>query len=50
MKKLELAIRVPECRGDCGGLEIKMDNCRGPRKSLLDFVIRQFQPIFGTAE
>jgi hypothetical protein len=31
-------------------VKIKLANCRGSRKSLLDFVIRQFQLIFGTAE
>jgi hypothetical protein len=36
--------------GDCGAHEIKLDNCRDDGKSLLDFVIRQFQLIFGTAE
>jgi len=35
---------------DCGAHEIKLDNCRDDGKSLLDFVIRQFQLIFGTAE
>jgi hypothetical protein len=45
----EAAIRAAECRGDCGAREIKMDNSRGSSKSLLDFVIRQFHLIFGTA-
>jgi hypothetical protein len=35
---------------NCGAHEIKLDNCRDDGKSLLDFVIRQFQLIFGTAE
>jgi hypothetical protein len=29
---------------------LKMDNCRGSSKSLLDYVIRQVHLIFGTAE
>jgi hypothetical protein len=35
---------------DCGARDIKMDNCGGSSKCLLDFVIRQFHLIFGTAE
>ncbi len=47
---LDVAIRAAERPEDCGAREIKMDNCWGSSKSLLDFVIRQFQLIFGTAE
>ncbi len=35
---------------NCGARKITLDNCRGSSKSLVDFVIRQFQRIFGTAE
>ena len=47
---LDVAIRAAERPEDCGAREIKMDNCWGSSKSLLDFVIRQSQLIFGTAE
>jgi hypothetical protein len=50
VKKLESAIRAAERPEDGGGREIRMDNCPGSSKSLLDFVIRQFQLNFGTAE
>jgi len=48
--ELESAICAAEPPEDCGAGEIKMDNCRGLSKSLLDYVIRQFHLIFGTAE
>ena len=48
--ELESVIRAAERRGDYGAHEIKMDNCRESSKCLLDFVIRKFHFIFGTAE
>ena len=48
--ELESVIRAAERPEDGGAREIKLDNCRGSSKSLLDFVIRQFHLIFGTAE
>jgi hypothetical protein len=48
--ELKSAIRAAERPQDCGGRKIKMDNCRASSKSPLDFVIRQFQLIFGTAD
>jgi hypothetical protein len=36
--ELEPAIRAAERPEDCGARDIKMDNCRGSGKSLLDFV------------
>jgi len=48
--ELESAIRAAERPEDCEARDTKMDNCRGSSKSLLDFVIRQFQLVFSTAE
>jgi hypothetical protein len=48
--ELESVIRVAERAQDCGAREITLDNCRGSSKSPLDYVIRQFHLIFGTAE
>jgi hypothetical protein len=48
--ELESAILAAEPPEDCGARKIKLDNCRDDGKSLLDFVIRQFERIFGTAE
>jgi hypothetical protein len=48
--ELESVIRAAERPEDCGGHEITLDNGRGSSKCLLDFVIRQFHLIFGTAE
>ena len=49
--ELESAIRATAERPeDFGARKITLDNCRGSNKCLLDFVIRQFQLIFGTAE
>jgi DNA-binding transcriptional LysR family regulator len=48
--ELESTIRAAERPEDGGAREITLDNCRGQSKSLLDYVIRQFHLIFGTAE
>jgi hypothetical protein len=48
--ELESAIRAAERPEDCGARDIKMDNSRRSSTSLLDYVIRQFHLIFGTAE
>ena len=47
--ELESAVGAAERSEDCGARKITLDNCCGSSKSLLDFVIRQFQLIFGTA-
>ena len=47
---LEAAIRAVERPEDRGGREIKLDKLSRRSKNLLDFVIRQFHLIFGTAE
>jgi len=48
--ELESTIHAAERPEDRGAREITLDNGRGSSKSLLDFVIRQFQLIFGTAQ
>ena len=48
--ELDIAIRAAERPEDGGVRKIKMDNCRGSTKCLLDYVIRRFHLIFGTAE
>jgi hypothetical protein len=48
--ELEAAIRAAERPADCGGRDIKIDNCRISSKSLLDLRHPTFQRIFGRAE
>jgi hypothetical protein len=48
--ELESVIRAAGRPEDCGAREIKFDNCCRAGTNLLDYVIRQFHLIFGTAE
>ena len=48
--ELESVILTAERPEDCGAREITSTDCRRLSESLLDYVIRQFHLIFGTAE